>query len=92
MDDFVINVRQIGNYPQLQFIGAYDLVLVQQGGIGGPYACVTQDGLLGQVFERMNVGILPSPNNKGVLASCLSTPLGQRQGFNWYVDQLGVQS
>jgi hypothetical protein len=91
MDDFVINVRQIGNYKQVQYIGATDLLLLQQGGIGGPYQCVTQDGLLGQVFQRLNVGILPAPDNKGIAASYLITPLGQRQGFNWYVDADGVQ-
>jgi hypothetical protein len=91
MDDFVINVRQIGNYKQLQYIGANDLLLVQQGGLGGPYACVSQDGLLGQVFERVNVGILPAPDNQGIASSYLITPLGQRQGFNWYVDEDGVQ-
>ena len=92
MDDFVVNVRQIGNYPLANhLISANDLLLVQQGGLGGPYLSITQDGLLGQVFERVNVGILPAPNNKGIAASFLITPLGQRQGFNWYVDQLGIQ-
>jgi hypothetical protein len=91
VDDFVINVRQIGNYKQVQYIGANDLLLIQQGGIGGPYQCVTQDGLLGQVFQRLNVGILPAPDNVGIAASYLITPLGQRQGFNWYVDSDGIQ-
>jgi hypothetical protein len=91
MDDFVINVRQVGNYPTLQYIGAYDLLLVQQGGVGGPYANVTQDGLLAQVYQRLNVGILPPPFNKGIASSYLITPIGQRQGFNWYVDEDGVQ-
>ena len=91
MDDFVVNVRQIGNYPQQTYIGANDLILTQQGGIGGPYQCVTQDGLLGQVYQRLNVGILPAPDNKGIAASFLITPLGQRQGFNWYTDEDGVQ-
>jgi hypothetical protein len=91
MDDFVINVRQIGNYQQLQYIGATDLLLVQQGGIGGPYACVSQDGLLGQVYQRLNVGILPAPDNQGIASSYLITPLGQRQGFNWYTDEDGIQ-
>ena len=90
MDDFVINVRQIGNYPQ-QPIGANDLMLGQQGGIGGPYICFTQDQLLGEVFQRLNVGILPAPNNKGIASSYLITPLGQRQGYNWYVDSDGIQ-
>jgi hypothetical protein len=91
VDDFVLNVRQIGQYPQQQYIGANDLILTQQGGVGGPYQCVTQDGLLGQVFQRLNVGILPAPDNKGIAASYLITPLGQRQGFNWYVDEDGIQ-
>ena len=91
MDDFVINVRQVGNYPQLQYIGANDLLLIQRGGIGGTYACINQDALLGQVFERVNVGILPAPNNQGIASSYLITPLGQRQGYNWYVDEFGVQ-
>jgi hypothetical protein len=90
VDDFIINVRQISNYPQTP-IGAYDLLLLQQGGAGGPYACCTQDQLLGEVFQRVNVGILPAPDNKGIASSYLITPLGQRQGFNWYVDSDGVQ-
>lgn len=91
MDDFVINVRQVGNYQTLTYVGATDLLLVQQGGVGGPYANVTQDGLLAQVYQRLNVGILPPPFNKGIASSYLITPLGQRQGFNWYVDEDGVQ-
>jgi hypothetical protein len=90
MDDFVINVRQVGQYPQKP-IGAQDLLLIQQGGIGGTYACCTQDQLLGQVFERVNVGILPAPDNQGIASTYLITPLGQRQGFNWYVDEDGIQ-
>jgi hypothetical protein len=91
MDDFVVNVRQIGSYPQATSIGATDLLLIQQGGLGGPYQCVSQDGLLSQVFQRLNVGILPAPDNKGIIGSYLITPLGQRQGFNWYVDADGIQ-
>ena len=90
MDDFVINVKQIGNYQQ-QPIGANDLLLAQQGGLGGPYISVSQDQLLGQVFQRVNVGILPAPDNVGIISSYLITPLGQRQGFNWYVDDDGTQ-
>lgn len=37
MDDFVLNVRQIAQYPTTQ--PSYDdTVLFQQGGVGGPYA------------------------------------------------------
>ena len=40
-DDFVVNVRQIGNYPAAVSVKPGDLFLVQQNGLGGPYASVT---------------------------------------------------
>ena len=40
-DDFVISVRQIGNYPAATSVRPSDLFLVQQGGLGGPYASVS---------------------------------------------------
>lgn len=90
-DDFVINVRQIGQYPTLRYIGARDELLIQQGGLGGPYFNVSQDALLGQVYQRVNVGILPAPDNVGIASAYLITPQGQRQGWNWYVDADGIQ-
>lgn len=40
MDDFTLNVRQISQYPPAQ-VQPSDLVLIQQGGLGGPYASAT---------------------------------------------------
>ena len=64
MDDFVVNVRQIGNYPGAASLGPNDLLLVQQNGLGGPYASVTpsslmQDGLAqgGSIQMKSGYGI-----------------------------------
>ena len=37
MDDLVLNVKQIGQYPTQTTVAAQDLVLVQSTGLGGPY-------------------------------------------------------
>jgi hypothetical protein len=46
VDDFVVNVRQIGQYPRVTATAAADLLLLQQGGLGGPYASITPVYLL----------------------------------------------
>jgi hypothetical protein len=46
MDDFVVNVRQVGSYPATTTTGANDLVLVQQNGLGGAYASITPQNLV----------------------------------------------
>lgn len=83
MDDFVVNVKQIGNYPPIDFIAPNDLILVQQGGLGGPYRSATQRQYLN------SVGLRPPPDAKGLIANYLITPNGQRQGYNFYVDTNG---
>lgn len=89
MDDFVVNVKQIGNYPAIDHVGTGDLVLVQQGGLGGPYKSATQDAFL-SLTRKLGVGILPAPDANGVISSFLITPLGRRQGYNFYVDGNGT--
>lgn len=57
MDDFVINVRQIAQYPTIA-VGPNDLLLVQQGGLGGPYAAAT----VGELLQgSLNAGPLSTP-------------------------------
>jgi hypothetical protein len=46
MDDFVVSVRQIGNYPAVTLTGINDLVLLQQNGLGGAYASITAANLV----------------------------------------------
>lgn len=89
MDDFVVNVKQIGNYPTTTQVGPGDLILTQQGGLGGPYRAATQDALL-IGGRRVVAGLFPPPEANGVLGSYLITPLGRRQGYNFYVDNSGI--
>jgi hypothetical protein len=46
MDDFVVNVRQIAQYPFSATAGAGDAILLQQGGIGGSYAWTNPAGIV----------------------------------------------
>lgn len=39
-DDLILNVRQITQYPQKTQVGAQDSVVIQSGGLGGPYGSV----------------------------------------------------
>jgi hypothetical protein len=44
--DFTLNVRQVAQYPFAATAAATDAVLLQQGGIGGPYAYTSPAGLV----------------------------------------------
>jgi hypothetical protein len=55
MDDFVVNVKQIGNYPAATTAGAADLLLLQQGGLGGPYASIDPVTLVGLALSKEGV-------------------------------------
>jgi hypothetical protein len=46
MSDTVLTVRQIAQYPPAQAAAPADVLLIQQGGLGGPYASVTAPTLL----------------------------------------------
>ncbi|HEX3522722.1 MAG TPA: hypothetical protein VHT52_11625, partial [Stellaceae bacterium] len=91
-DDFVVNVRQVAQYPFKATVDLTDLLLLQQGGLGGPYRTTNAQGLFAALIGTGGIalGILPPPSLKGFLSSFVTTPLGARQGFNWYSDQNGV--
>lgn len=89
-DDFVLNVRQIAQYPLLEQVGDADCLLVQQGGLGGPYRSVRPFGLLSST-TGVAIGLKPTLPNAGLVAWSLTTRFGPQQGFNWYADQTGVQ-
>jgi hypothetical protein len=46
VDDFVVNVKQIGNYPATTTVGATDVLLLQQGGLGGDYMSILASNLV----------------------------------------------
>lgn len=86
MDDYVSQVRQIAQFPQVTPQPG-DLLLVQQGGIGGAYASATiYDALVSAlnanagIFQAGNVGLNPAGGlfwgNSISGASMLWEPLG----------------
>lgn len=46
MDDLVVSVRQIGQYPITTGVGPGDLLIMQQGGLGGPYVAISPTDLI----------------------------------------------
>jgi hypothetical protein len=46
MDDFVLNVRQIANYQAVTTPGVGDVLLMQHGGLGGPFVSITPTDLV----------------------------------------------
>jgi hypothetical protein len=89
MDDFVVNVRQLSQYAIKPVPQPTDLFLIQEGGLGGAYRSVAYQSFWSGV-PGMVLGILPPPAAKGLAASFVTTLLGARQGYNWYVDPGGA--
>jgi len=58
MNDMTINVKQIGNYTTASAIAAGDLVLIQQGGLGGPYASITAANLVSTALNTTTSSLL----------------------------------
>lgn len=54
MEDFVFNVRQIGNYPEVTTAGQHDLLLLQVGGLGGVYSSITPTDLVSTALLTEN--------------------------------------
>lgn len=46
-DDLILNVRQIAGYPDASAAQAGDAVLIQRGGLGGPYYTLTAQEFVG---------------------------------------------
>jgi hypothetical protein len=52
VDDFVINVKQIGQYPSVVTTAPTDVALLQQGGIGGAYVSIVTPDLVGTALAN----------------------------------------
>jgi hypothetical protein len=52
VDDFVVNVKQIGQYPTVGTTGVADLLLLQQNGIGGPYVSINAPDLISTALAQ----------------------------------------
>src|SRR5215472_12486452 len=83
-----VTVRQIASYP-LAGVGASDVVLIQQGGLGGPYASAVPQALLNPLeFGAYPLGVgygPPGPAIGGqIFAGALNLPLSGLVVWNAY--------
>jgi hypothetical protein len=63
-DDFVLNVRQIGQYPFRPGVSEADAILVQVGGVGGAYNWTNVHGLMAPLAgELLQLGQLSVAGN-----------------------------
>lgn len=69
MSDLVINVKQIGSYPPLNPITGTEMLLVQSGGLGGPYYSVQMSAMIVNTLANfegpiaIGVGQAPADGN-----------------------------
>jgi hypothetical protein len=95
MDDFVLNVRQIMEFPLKAAAAPTDAVLLQANGLGGPYQFSTAYGLVTGAldWEGADLGVgVPLPgdaSDTGVLSTMFLTPLGCTFGWNFYTTATG---
>jgi hypothetical protein len=50
-EDFILNVKQISQYPLTQSVGTGDVTLLQKGGLGGPYNSMLPSDLVATALE-----------------------------------------
>lgn len=60
-----LQVRQIGSYPVVNSSSGQEVVLVQEGGLGAPYAAMTTETLVASALRGgtvpLGVGVTPQP-------------------------------
>src|SRR5215475_9533397 len=94
-DSWVVNVRQLTEYPFKPVADTGDAVLLQTGGLGGPYNFTTSIGVtqaLQAPGQQLGVGV-PLPGDAvgtGVISTHLLTLTGCSIGWNWYVNSSSV--
>src|SRR5215475_4006606 len=93
-DDLVLSVRQVMEYPLKGGASAGDAVLMQTGGLGGPYVYTTAAGLVtGAMAEDgpLGIGVLP-PFDAGpsqLFVDNLVVPIDGGVMFNVYASLAG---
>jgi hypothetical protein len=90
-DDLVLNVRQIAGYTATGSAVSSDALLIQRGGLGGPYLSIDAQALVSTALEAagpFSLGI-PIPANTGpneMYAGHYNTALSGGSGYNAYYD------
>jgi hypothetical protein len=90
-DDFVVTVKQITSYPFTASANYNDAVLIQQGGVGGPYAWTDPNGLLAPLAAEggpLGIGRVPPAGAAAEqwFSNYGSIVLDGGIGFNAYVN------
>ena len=93
-DDLVLDVREITQFPPKVQADPTDAIVIQNGGLGGPYQMVNALGLVvGAVSDpgaTIGVGLqVPANAGGGLISTNVTTPLGCTNGYNWYLNNLG---
>jgi hypothetical protein len=81
-DDLVLNVKQIANYTQ-SFPVATDLVLVQRGGIGGPYFNVPAQDLVAESLIQGDITLTTGALGLTWLGGPTASANAQAQALNF---------
>lgn len=92
MSDLIIDVRQIGSYPQLGASAGSEIVLLQDGPIGSPYATISTANLVATALNAgpaMGVGTAAPANAAGsqvFVGSLIFPEPGGGPLYNLYFD------
>jgi hypothetical protein len=88
-DSIQLNVRQIAQYPARNPVAGSDLVLVQGGGLGGPYYAATAASLLGTTLVNggaLGINAVPPTDvtAQGLFTSNVQLPVAGTVFWNLY--------
>ena len=94
-DDLVLNVRQIAGYPDGGAAAPSDTILLQRGGLGGPYFSLDAEAFVSTALASggpMEVGFAAPPDAIGgqVFANGLVSPPAGFWSMNAYENDAGV--
>jgi hypothetical protein len=89
-DDLVLNVKQIANYPEVGSAAGANFVVMQQTGLGGPYASIEAAAMVGTALQGstipLQLGVDAPADAVGgqIFTDAVVTPLGGWFGWNAY--------
>lgn len=93
-DDVILNLKQIAGYPPAG-IAATDMVVVQRGGLGGPYLSISasefvSDALIGGGPLQVGFAAPAGTDPEQAFLAAVAMPLSGNQLWNAYVGNLGT--
>jgi hypothetical protein len=86
-DDLVLNVRQIAGYPPAAGVVSSDALIIQRGGLGGPYLTVDAEALVATALASPG-----SDMTVGGSVSAIAFQGGSAQFSNAFVNLFGAQT